>query len=142
MSMKTVIQNFAKEFKVSMHTYESFFDLLSRYLPKFEESAGVNYSTDEHIVGKYNDKDVYEKTFEFKTGNSLTTEVNLNTSPTSILSLSGTLVRNSVYYPINSSDSVGNVNANVNISTKKIYVYITENAFMSKDCQITIRYLK
>lgn len=50
MSMKTIIQNFAKELKVSMHTYESFFDLLSRYLPKFEESASADGSNSDKLA--------------------------------------------------------------------------------------------
>ena len=43
MSMKTVIQNFAKDLKKTMHTTESLFDLITAYLPKFEENATLKY---------------------------------------------------------------------------------------------------
>ena len=42
MSMKTVIQNFAKDLKKTMHTTESLFDLITAYLPKFEDNATDN----------------------------------------------------------------------------------------------------
>lgn len=136
MSMKTVIQNFAKDLKKTMHTTESLFDLITAYLPKFEDNADITFSNDERVVGVWLDgKKIYEKTFTFETEKQITGDTwNANfatiTGITNILS-AYSIGASGAYYPLMST-----------ISTNTVSVMSCRNSGNSYAKHFVIRYTK
>ena len=158
MSLKTVFQNFAKDLKGTMHTTEAVVDLIDRYMPDFIDnseggsSASADYSTTEHIVGKWIDgtTDVYERTFYAtnltitESGYYIITESFKSTDITNLISVDGGVKTSSgAYY--GALYGIPSVNAWVfsfHLSSDGLMLFGTGDVIVGGSAIVTVRYTK